>query len=157
MRVLIQRVLEGSVDVGGETTGSIDRGLVLLVGVAVSDTNRQAMQLAAKIANLRIFEDDQGAMNRSLLDLLLEEPGSARVLSISQFTLYADCRKGRRPSFTDAARPETALPLFEQFNTALAAHGIPVEIGVFGAEMKVHLVNDGPVTIWLDSAELGRT
>jgi D-tyrosyl-tRNA(Tyr) deacylase len=144
MRVVLQRVTRGSVSVGGETVGAIGRGLVILVGVAPGDGEAEARWLAAKTARLRIFEDDEGKMNRSVLDV-----GGA-ALVISQFTLYADARKGRRPSFTDAAAPEVAQPLVERFAAFLRQEGLPVEMGVFGAYMHVEIHNDGPVTLILE-------
>lgn len=147
MRVLLQRVSSASVRVEGATTGAIEGGLLLLVGVGPGDGREEAQRLADKVATLRIFSDDAGKFNRSLLDV-----GGA-ALVVSQFTLYADTRKGRRPSFIDAAPPEQAAPLVDIFAAALQAHGIRVERGVFGAHMRVTLVNDGPVTIMLESAE----
>lgn len=123
-------------------------GLLVLLGVGSEDDSGQARNLARKIAKLRIFADDDGRMNRSLLDV------KGAVLAVSQFTLYADARSGNRPSYTGAARPEIAQPLFEDFVMGLREQHVPVETGVFGASMKVELVNDGPVTIWLDSDEL---
>jgi D-tyrosyl-tRNA(Tyr) deacylase len=149
MRVILQRVKQGSVVVEGQITGAIEQGFVALVGVAHSDTQAQAEQLAKKTANLRVFEDPEGKMNLSALDV------GAGVLVVSQFTLYADSRKGRRPSFTDAARPEAAEPLVLYYAERLRAEGIRrVENGVFGAMMLVEIHNDGPVTIILDSSEL---
>ena len=138
----------------GEVVGAIDRGPLLLTGIAHDDTPGIVAKMATRIANLRIFPDDAGQMNRSILDLAAAHPGSVGVLVVSQFTLYADVRKGRRPSFTGAARPETAVPLLDAFVGELAALGLPVVTGRFGAEMQVYLVNDGPVTLWLDSADL---
>ena len=145
MRAVVQRVETASVSVGGEVTGKIDQGLVVLLGVARDDEKDDAEVLADKIVNLRIFVDDQGKMNRSLL-----ETGGA-MLAVSQFTLYGDARKGRRPSFIDAAEPEKANSLYEHFLERARALGVKVETGVFQAMMKVSLVNDGPVTILLDS------
>ena len=144
MRAVVQRVSRGSVSVGGEIVGAIGQGVVVLVGVTHGDTEEQAEWLARKITGLRIFEDDAGKLNAGLLDV----DGAALV--ISQFTLYADARKGRRPSFTDAARPEVAEPLVEHFIQTLRDHGVPVETGVFGAHMLVEIHNDGPVTILLE-------
>jgi D-tyrosyl-tRNA(Tyr) deacylase len=144
MRAVVQRVSRGSVSVGGEVVGAIEQGVVVLVGVTHGDTEVQAEWLAQKIAGLRIFEDREGKMNAGLLDV----DGAALV--ISQFTLYADARKGRRPSFTNAARPEVAEPLVEHFIQTLRDHGVPVETGVFGAHMLVEIHNDGPVTILLE-------
>ena len=151
MRVLVQRVSEGSVTVDGEITGSIDQGLVLLVGMGHEDTEADMVKMAYKVANLRIFKDDRGLFSHSLLDV------GGGALVVSQFTLYADCRKGRRPSFTGAAAPEKASPMVDQFVELLKKEGVKrVESGVFGADMKVALCNDGPVTIWLDSETLSR-
>jgi D-tyrosyl-tRNA(Tyr) deacylase len=148
MRAILQRVRRGSVTVDGEVVGAIEHGLVALVGSTHEDTAAQAEALARKMVNLRIFEDEAGKMNLSALEV------GAEVLVISQFTLYADCRRGRRPSFTDAARPEVAEPLIEHFIRALQAEGISrVASGVFGAHMLVEIHNDGPVTIMLDTAE----
>jgi D-tyrosyl-tRNA(Tyr) deacylase len=144
MRAVVQRVSRGSVSVGGEVVGAIERGVVVLVGVTHGDTEERAEWLARKIAGLRIFEDRVGKMNAGLLDV----DGAALV--ISQFTLYADARKGRRPGFTDAAPPEVAEPLVEYFAQVLRNHGVPVETGVFGADMLVEIHNDGPVTILLE-------
>jgi D-aminoacyl-tRNA deacylase len=148
VRVILQRVTRGSVTVDGHISGAVERGFVALVGVTHSDTQAEAELLAKKTANLRVFEDSEGKMNLSALDV------GAGVLVISQFTLYADARKGRRPSFTDAARPETAAPLVEHYAQCLRAEGIQrVESGVFGAMMLVEIHNDGPVTIMLDSRD----
>jgi len=155
LRVLLQRVTRASVTVDENVVASIDSGLVALIGITSNDTADVADMLAMKCANLRIFDDEGGVMNRSLLDLLAEgRPKS--MLAVSQFTLYADCRKGRRPSYVNAARPEQALHLFEQFVAKITESGVPVSKGLFGAEMAVELVNDGPVTIWLDSDDLRR-
>lgn len=147
MRVVVQRAKEAKVTVNGETVGCIGFGLVLLVGVTHHDTIEDAAFVADKIANLRIFEDDAGKMNVSLLDV-----GGA-VLSVSQFTLYGDCRKGRRPNFMEAARPEHAFSIYEAFNEELRKKGITVETGQFGAMMEVTLTNDGPVTLIVESKE----
>ena len=148
MRAVLQRVRAASVAIAGETAAQTGPGLLILLGVAPDDTEAQARQLAAKCAGLRIFEDENGKMNRSLL----ETGGEALV--VSQFTLYADCRHGKRPSFTGAARLETAVPLYEAFQQALREAGVPVQHGEFGADMLVSLQNDGPVTILLDTADL---
>lgn len=149
MRVILQRVTQGSVTVEGRITGAVDTGFVALVGVTHSDTQAEADLLAKKTANLRVFEDSEGKMNLSALEV------GGGVLVVSQFTLYADARKGRRPSFTDAARPEQAAPLVEYFVERLRAEGIQrVEQGVFGAMMQVAIHNDGPVTIILDSRDM---
>lgn len=146
MRVVVQRSKQASVSVNGEITGAIDSGYVLLVGLTHNDTLEDVKYVAKKIAELRLWEDEAGKMNHSIA-----EHGGA-ILSVSQFTLYADTRKGRRPSFIDAARPETALPLWEAFNEELRnVHGLQVETGVFGAMMDVSLINDGPVTIIVES------
>ncbi len=141
MRALVQRVSEARVLVDGEIIGQIGPGMLILLGVRQGDTSRELEWLADKCVNLRIFEDEQGKFNRSLTD----SGGSALV--VSQFTLYADCRKGRRPSFTRAAAPEEAESMYRQFIEALEERGIPTRSGRFGAKMRVELVNDGPVTI----------
>lgn len=146
MRAVIQRVTEAAVHVGDEEVGRIDGGLLILVGAGHADDGYEADRLATKIANLRIFEDADGKTNLSLLDV-----GGA-ALVVSQFTLFADTRKGRRPSFTDAAAPETAEDLVKLFRAGLAAAGIPTASGRFGAGMRVSLVNDGPFTLVLDTA-----
>ncbi|MFM9106981.1 MAG: D-aminoacyl-tRNA deacylase [Chloroflexota bacterium] len=152
MRVVAQRVRQARVTVGDETVGEIGPGLLLLVGVTHEDGEREVDLLAAKTANLRVFDDEAGAMNRSALDLLAAgEP--AGMLVVSQFTLYGDVRKGRRPSWIAAARPEQAAPLVDRFAGQLRGFGLPVETGRFGAEMVVSLENDGPVTIWFDTAD----
>jgi len=144
MRVLLQRVTHGRVSVEGRPLGEIGNGVVLLVGVSPEDGEEQVRYLTQKIAHLRIFEDEHGKLNRSLL----ETGGEALV--ISQFTLYADTRKGRRPSFTQAARPEHANPLVQRFVESLRELGVPTQSGQFGAHMLVEIHNDGPVTIWLE-------
>jgi D-tyrosyl-tRNA(Tyr) deacylase len=148
MRALVQRVSEASVTVGARTVGAVGRGLLVLVGVGQDDDERDGEVLARKIAQLRIFEDDAGRMNRSVLDV------GGSVLVVSQFTLYADVRKGNRPSFVGAATPERAQALYASFCDRIVAHGTPVERGEFAAHMAVRLINDGPVTIWLDTAAL---
>ena len=153
MRILAQRVSRARVTVAGETTGEIGPGFLLLVGVTTGDDAAEIDLLARKIANLRVFDDPAGNLNRSALDLLAAGE-AVGMLVVSQFTLYADCRKGRRPNFIAAAPPAIAAPLVMQFAGQLRELGLPVETGRFGAEMQVELVNDGPVTIWLDSAEL---
>jgi D-tyrosyl-tRNA(Tyr) deacylase len=145
MRVLLQRVSRAEVRVHERVTGRIARGYLLLVGITHDDTEARAVKLAEKVAGLRLFPDAEGKMNLALADV-----GGA-VLVVSQFTLYGDARKGRRPSFIDAARPEVAVPLYERFITLLRGHGLPVETGEFGADMQVDLLNDGPVTLMLDS------
>lgn len=144
MRVVLQRVSSGRVSVGGEAVAEIAHGLVILTGIGPGDGEPQAAYLAEKIANLRIFADAQGKTNLSLLDV-----GGAAIV-VSQFTLYADTRKGRRPSFTDAAPPELAEPLVERFAEMLREQGVPTQTGQFGAEMLVEIDNDGPVTIWIE-------
>jgi D-tyrosyl-tRNA(Tyr) deacylase len=144
MKILIQRVAKASVEVDEKVVGSIGPGVLVLIGITHNDTPVQAAWLANKLIHLRIFEDSQGKLNESLLD----QKGSA--LIISQFTLYADCSEGRRPSFTQAAPPEIANPLYEHFVDEIRKSGIPVATGIFGAEMKVSLVNDGPVTIMVE-------
>ena len=149
MRAIVQRVKRGAVSVEGKTTGTVDTGLVVLIGATHKDTEAEAQKLAHKTANLRIFEDDAGKMNLSALDV------GAGILVVSQFTLYADCRRGRRPSFIEAAPPEVAEPLIERFAGALREAGIArVETGVFRAYMLVEIHNDGPVTIILDTDRL---
>jgi D-tyrosyl-tRNA(Tyr) deacylase len=144
VRAVVQRVREASVTVDGAVVGSCGSGLVVLLGVATGDAGETADRLAGKVARLRIFEDADGRFDRSLLDV------GGEALVVSQFTLIADTRKGNRPSFTDAAPPEVAEPVYERFCAALEAEGVPVARGVFGARMEVSLVNDGPVTIVLD-------
>ncbi|GAB4498461.1 MAG: D-tyrosyl-tRNA(Tyr) deacylase [Anaerolineales bacterium] len=144
MRVLLQRVSQASVTVSSAKIAQIQHGLLLLVGITHADTEAQAVWLAEKIANLRIFEDEQGKMNRSILDV-----GGA-ALVVSQFTLYGDARKGRRPAFVDAAAPEVARLLVERFAAALRDLGVAVQSGEFGAHMQVALINDGPVTLLLE-------
>jgi D-tyrosyl-tRNA(Tyr) deacylase len=148
MRLVLQRVTRASVRVGGETVGEIGPGLLILVGVREGDTDAEAQRLAVKTAELRIFRDDEGRFNRSLIET------SGQALVVSQFTLYADVRRGRRPSFTDAARPEVAEPIVEAYALALEAQGLSVTRGRFGAMMEVESVNDGPVTIIIDSIDL---
>lgn len=145
MRVVVQRSKSARVTVDGEITGQITKGLVLLVGVTHGDTTEDAAYLADKIINLRIFEDSDDKLNLSLVDI------GGDILSVSQFTLYGDCRKGRRPNFMEAARPDHALRLYEEFNALLREKGIRVETGKFGAMMDVELTNDGPVTLILES------
>ncbi len=145
MRAVVQRVSRARVVVDSETVGQIGAGLVVLLGVAAADGEEQADRLAERVARLRIFADEDGRFDRSVLD------AAGGVLAISQFTLIADTRKGNRPSFSEAARPEAAEPLYARFVAALGSLGVPVEQGVFGARMAVELVNDGPVTIVLDA------
>jgi D-tyrosyl-tRNA(Tyr) deacylase len=144
MRALIQRVRSGKVTVEGQTVAEIGCGLVILLGIGHSDNEEKARSLADKVATLRIFEDKEGKFNKSIID----EGGA--IIVVSQFTLYADARKGRRPSFTDAATPEIAAPLVEKFAGLLRDRGISTQTGVFGANMLVEIKNDGPVTIWLE-------
>jgi D-tyrosyl-tRNA(Tyr) deacylase len=144
MRVVLQRVSRASVTVGGRVTGAIGRGFLLLAGFHVTDTPDQPDWMAGKIAGLRLFPDDEGKMNRGLTDV------DGGVLVVSQFTLYGDTERGRRPSFIDAARPELAIPLYERFLSQLRAAGLRVEAGEFGADMQVDLLNDGPVTLILE-------
>ena len=150
MRAVIQRVSKASVTVEDKIVGQIGQGFLILLGIAHSDSEAEAAFLARKIAGLRVFEDGDGKMNLSLSEI-----GGA-VLAVSQFTLYADTRKGRRPSFVDAARPEQAEPLYRRFCELLLAEGVPVEKGIFQATMQVALVNDGPVTILMDTSEMMR-
>ncbi|RHW38652.1 D-tyrosyl-tRNA(Tyr) deacylase [Lysinibacillus yapensis] len=145
MRVIIQRSKKASVTVEGKVTGAIEAGYVLLVGLTHTDTVEDVRYVAKKIADIRLWEDEEGKMNHSIV----EHGGD--ILSVSQFTLYGNTRKGRRPSFIDAARPEVAQPLWEAFNKELESHGLHVETGIFGAMMDVALVNDGPVTIIVES------
>ncbi len=145
MRALVQRVSQADVQVAGTTVGAIQRGLLVLLGVREGDTAQDAEYLASKIVHLRIFEDAQGKMNRDAQDI------QGAVLVVSQFTLYGDCRKGRRPSFIQAARPPLAEQLYETFVDAVMHCGIPVAKGVFGEHMAVSLINDGPVTLMLES------
>ncbi|MCB0114142.1 MAG: D-aminoacyl-tRNA deacylase [Caldilineaceae bacterium] len=149
MRAVVQRVSEAGVTVDGDVVGQIGRGFLVLLGIAHADTEKEADWLARKIAGLRLFEDGEGKMNLSLADV------DGAVLAVSQFTLYGDARKGRRPSFIEAARPEHAQPLYDYFCRQLAAEGVPVERGIFQAEMKVSLINDGPVTLWLETEKNG--
>ena len=145
MRAVIQRVTSASVVVDDETVGTIARGLLVLLGVTHADGPSEARWLAEKIAGLRIFNDEAGKMNQDVAEV------KGAVLVVSQFTLYGECQKGRRPSFIEAARPEQAEPLYEDFVNALKAVGIPTATGRFGATMQVHLVNDGPVTVMIDT------
>lgn len=145
MRALVQRVSRASVTVDGRVTGAIERGLLVLLGATHEDSEAEGRWLASKLAGLRIFPDDAGKMNRDVRE------ASGAALVVPQFTLYGDARYGRRPEFTAAARPEIAEPLYEQFCAALAAEGVRVERGVFRAHMEVELLNDGPVTLWIES------
>ena len=147
MRAVVQRVSSASVDSEGVRTGTIGRGFLVLLGVTHSDTEEDAQWLAEKIAGLRVFEDEEGKLNRSLLDV------GGEMLVVSQFTLYGDCRRGRRPSFSEAARPETANALYEKFVEYARQTGVSVQTGVFQTMMAVSLVNDGPVTLIIDTPE----
>ncbi len=144
MRVVVQRVEKGKVTVDERTVAEIGHGVVILLGIGPEDGEEQAKYLAEKIANLRIFADDEGKTNLSLLDV------GGEAIVVSQFTLYADTRKGRRPSFINAAPPEIAEPLVERFAKLLAAQGVPTQSGEFGAKMSIEIINDGPVTIWIE-------
>lgn len=148
MRALIQRVSCASVTIAGETRGEIGRGFLVLLGVTEGDTLEDAQYLADKTVKLRVFTDENDKMNKALADV------GGGILVVSQFTLYGDCRKGNRPSFIAAARPETAIPLYEAFIARCRQSGLAVETGEFGADMQVDLLNDGPVTLWMDSAEM---
>ena len=148
MRALIQRVARASVTIDGAVHGSIGQGFLVLLGITDGDTADDAVYLADKVVRLRVFTDDDNKMNRSLADV------GGGILIVSQFTLYGDCKKGNRPSFTAAARPETAIPLYETFIARCRESGLPVETGEFGADMKVDLLNDGPVTLWMDTAQM---
>jgi D-tyrosyl-tRNA(Tyr) deacylase len=148
MRAVVQRVRRAAVVIDGETVASIEGGLLVLLGVTMTDTPDDVYRLADKTANLRIFDDEAGKMNRSVADV------GGSLLVVSQFTLYGDCRKGRRPSFIAAAPPDLAVPLYEAFVNALRSLGLPVRTGRFGAMMQVELVNDGPVTLILDTKEV---
>ena len=150
MTAVIQRVLRCSLVVDGEPYSEIERGLLILLGVREGDTDKDVEVLSSKIDGLRIFTDENDKMNRSLADV------GGGLLIVSQFTLYGDCRKGNRPSFTNAARPETAIPLYEAFIARCRESGLPVETGEFGADMKVDLLNDGPVTLWMDTKDMRR-
>ena len=148
MRLVIQKVSSSNVKINNEVVGSIDKGFMVLVGITDSDNKMIVDKMVDKLINLRIFEDENDKLNLSLLDV------KGSILSISQFTLYANCKKGRRPSFIEAAKPDISKPLYEYFNQQLKEKGVMVETGVFGAMMEVSLVNDGPVTIILDSKEI---
>ena len=148
MKIVLQRVKEASVTIDGEIHGAIGKGYMILVGFNEEDNHEIIDRLVEKVIHLRVFEDENQKMNRSLLDV------EGSILSISQLTLYEDCRKGRRPSFINAAKPDISSPLYDYFNECLRNQGIHVETGIFGADMKCALINDGPVTIVLDSDEL---
>lgn len=148
MRLLLQRVSEARVSVDGRITGEIAQGLLIFVGIEPTDANDDIDWLASKAVNLRIFNDDANVMNRSVLDV------GGGILLVSQFTLHASTRKGNRPSYSAAARPEIAIPLYEAFHQRLTTLlSRPIPTGIFGADMKVHLINDGPVTLWIDSKQ----
>ena len=144
MKLVVQRVKYASVEVDGKTVGKIDNGFLVLIGIKVRDTKEQADYLVKKVCNLRVFSDENGKMNLSLKDV------SGQLLIVSQFTLYGNCSDGNRPSFTDSARPEDAIPLYEYFCDECAKKGIQVQKGIFGADMKVQLLNDGPVTLVIE-------
>ncbi len=148
MKAVLQRVTSASVTINGNEKKEINHGLVVLIGITKSDSEKEVSYLSEKIAGLRIFEDEEGKMNKSLKDI------GGEMLIISQFTLYADCKKGKRPSFTNAARPDIAIPLYEDFINKVSSLEIPVQTGEFGAEMLVSINNDGPVTIILDTEEI---
>lgn len=148
MRLVIQRVTESSVEIEGKIHGKIKDGLMVLVGIKETDNEVILKKMVDKLIHLRIFEDENEKLNLSLIDI------HGEILSISQFTLYADCKKGRRPSFLDAAKPEISKPLYERFNQLIEAEGVHVETGIFGAMMKVNLINSGPTTIILDSDDI---
>ena len=148
MRLVVQRVSEASVEIEGKINGQIKQGFMVLVGITNDDNEEIVDNMVNKLINLRIFEDENGKMNLSIKDV------NGELLIISQFTLYANCKKGRRPSFLDAAKPEISKPLYEYFNQALENAGVHTETGIFGAMMKVSLINDGPTTIILDSKEI---
>lgn len=148
MRLVIQKVSQSSVKIDGKIVGAIEKGYMVLVGITNGDDEMLVEKMVDKLVNLRIFEDENDKLNLSLLDV------NGSILSISQFTLYANCKKGRRPSFVDAAKPDVSSPLYDYFNKMLEKKGVKVERGVFGAMMEVSLINDGPVTIILDSKEI---
>ena len=145
MRAVIQRVTEASVRVDASVVGAIQHGVLVLLGIAEADTEADAQYIVQKLVGLRIFSDTDGKFNLSLAEV------NGAILLVSQFTLFGDCRKGRRPSFTEASRPEHAIPLYDSVVAALRAAGVTVDTGIFGAHMEVHLINDGPVTLLLDS------
>ena len=150
LRALVQRVSHASVTIDGRLHGQIGQGFLVLLGITDGDTVNDAVYLADKTVKMRVFTDENDKMNRSLADV------GGGLLIVSQFTLYGDCRKGNRPSFTSAARPETAIPLYEAFIARCRESGLPVETGEFGADMKVDLLNDGPVTLWMDTKDMRR-
>ena len=144
MKLVVQRVKYASVEVDGKIVGEIDKGFLVLIGIKVGDTKEQADYLVKKVCNLRVFSDENGKMNLSLKDV------SGQLLIVSKFTLYGNCNDGNRPRFTDSARPEDAIPLYEYFCNECAKKGIEVQKGIFGADMKVQLLNDGPVTLVIE-------
>ncbi|MEG0276012.1 MAG: D-aminoacyl-tRNA deacylase [Coprobacillus sp.] len=148
MKIVLQRVQKSSVTIDGKVNGTIEKGYMALVGFCEGDNQTIIDKMIDKMIGLRVFEDDQGKMNLSLQDV------NGSILSISQFTLYADCKKGRRPGFSLAAKPDVAIPLYDYFNEKIKSFDINLETGIFGADMKVSLINDGPVTIILDSQEI---
>ena len=148
MKLIVQRVSEARCTVEGSVTGNIDQGFMVLAGFGLEDDETIVRKMAEKLSKLRVFDDEDGKINRSIFDV------KGKILSISQFTLYADCKKGNRPSFTDALKGEDAKRLYDHFNQCLRDLGLEVEEGIFGADMRISLVNDGPVTILLDSKEL---
>ncbi len=150
MRALIQRVKRAYVTINSQITGKINEGLLIFLGVGEDDTEKQVQYLVEKCTGLRIFTDEQDKMNLSVKDI------KGEILVVSQFTLYGDCKKGKRPSFVRAARPETAIPLYESFIAHCKNTGLNVQTGEFGADMQIELINDGPVTIWLDTEEMGK-
>ena len=150
MKAVVTRVNSASVSIDGAVHGKIGRGFLILLGVGPDETPALCRKLAEKVLGLRVFRDENDKMNRSLADV------GGGLLIVSQFTLYGDCRKGNRPSFTGAARPETAIPLYEAFIARCRESGLPVETGEFGADMKVELLNDGPVTLWMDTKDMRR-
>ena len=150
MKAVVTCVNSASVSIDGAVHGKIGRGFLILLGVGPDDTPALCRKLAEKVLGLRVFRDENDKMNRSLADV------GGGLLIVSQFTLYGDCRKGNRPSFTNAARPETAIPLYEAFIARCRESGLPVETGEFGADMKVDLLNDGPVTLWMDTKDMRR-
>ena len=150
MRALIQRVKRASVTINSQITGKINEGLLIFLGVGEDDTEKQVQYLVEKCTGLRIFTDEQDKMNLSVKDI------KGEILVVSQFTLYGDCKKGKRPSFVRAARPETAIPLYESFIAHCKNTGVNIKTGEFGADMQIELINDGPVTIWLDTEEMGK-
>lgn len=148
MRTVVQRVKYASVTVDGEITGKIEQGFLVLLGIKDGDTEKEIDWMAKKICGLRVFEDENGKMNKELKDI------DGSILVVSQFTLYGDCIKGKRPSFSEAAKPETAIPLYERFKKKIIENGIHMECGIFGADMKVELLNDGPTTLIIDTESL---